>query len=305
MPKISKSQLTQRKQWFSNWIPDVETKVTNWILSLSNEDQEGLDFSIESLNSIEALMLAHFPTNESAFSNLANSSILDIYGSYIGETLKRNHCIELIWDCDFSNAGYETWVNFHPYLTSNYTNCSQIINMQYVLHQRTGDKLIKQYLQKEELFLKAKNEDDLGQNNSIIIDKGYSYQHFILCQDNNYTIDQLQNEIKTYNKIKNRNYPVEIKKNILILKLKEDYNFNFQIDNSEGVEEESKEISESYKGKIDKNLISNCKTRIEFWGDEDDSGNYMNESFFVLEHFAKNEEVLIYNFKNGEFIEHD
>ena len=91
----------------------------------------------------------------------------------------------------------------------------------------------------------------------------------------------------------------------MILKLKEDYNFNFQIDNSEGVEEESKEISESYKGKIDKNLISNCKTRIEFWGDEDDSGNYMNESFFVLEHFAKNEEVLIYNFKSGEFIEHD
>ena len=129
MSKISKSQLAQRKQWFSNWIPDVETKVTNWILSLSNEDQEGLDFSIESLNSIEALMLAHFPTSKSAFSNLANNSILDIYGSYIGETLKRNHCIELIWDCDFSNAGYETWVNFHPYLTSNYTNCSQIINM--------------------------------------------------------------------------------------------------------------------------------------------------------------------------------
>lgn len=303
MPKISKSELSQRKEWFSNWQPNLETKVSKWILSLSNEDQKKLNFSIESLNYIEKLMLRHFPKNESAFSNLDNSSIIDIYGSYIGETLKRNHCIELFWDCDYFNAGYETWVNFHPYLTSNYANCNQIINMQYVLHQRTGDKLIKQYLKKEEIFLKAKNEDDLKQNNSTSIDKGYSYQHFILCLGNNYTIAQLKNEIENYNKTKNRDYAFGINKNIVILKLTDEYNFNFQIDNSEEVKQESKEISESYKGNIDKNFISNCRTRIEFWGDEDNSGDYMNESLFVLEHFAKNKEMLIYDFKNGEFIE--
>ena len=66
---------------------------------------------------------------------------------------------------------------------------------------------------------------------------------------------------------------------------------------------ESKEIADNYSGHKNKQEIASCKSRIEFWGDQDDGMDYFNEHLFILEQFMDNEKVLIYDFISGVFFD--
>lgn len=302
MPKISKKQLKERKKWFSEWILNINRKIENWISSMNKDVQEKFDFSIDSLDFVEYDMLNRFKSSKD-YRDKSNTEIFDLYGTYIGETLRKNHCIKLTWDCDFDNMEYDDSVSFHPYLISDYVNCGHTINMAYIIHQRTGDKLSQQWKFAEERFLKAKEQAEIREDTFVIEDKGYSYQYFMLCKNIAFNINDLKKEIGMFTELNNSFIVTTNNKNHLILKRNDNYSFHFHIDKSPDVVAESKEIAESYEGKIDSSIISNCALRIEFWGDEDINGDFFNSSLNILEHMNKNKDLFLYDIKNGCFLD--
>lgn len=140
MPRITEKQIKEREVWFSQWLVELDTKLDSWLNSLDPDTRNKLDYSVESLNQIEKLILDTFDSHE-VLNDKANSEMIDIFGSYIGETHRKNHSVQLYWDCDFDNLEYENRVHFFPFLNSEHANCSITINMGYTLYNRLGNDL--------------------------------------------------------------------------------------------------------------------------------------------------------------------
>lgn len=296
MPRITQKQLRERKVWFSNWLEEKEDKMKNWLKSFPSETQVKLDYSPESLLFLETLILDSFSSSD-IFNDKSNTQAIDCFGTYIGETHIRNHSIELTWDCDFDNLEYDSRVSFFPFLTSNYVNCSHPINMAYVIHNRLGDDLFKRYNFAEKRFSEAKKENRLKTNLFIIEDKGHSYDHFIFNDSINFS--KLRSAVNKFYKNKevvSRNN----NKNHIILKFNNSYHFHFSLNNSGSVLTESQEMATDFK-ELPQN-ISNCKQRVEFWGDEDMNGNYLNESLLILEHITSNLQMMAIDIKTGTYL---
>ncbi len=80
------------------------------------------------------------------------------------------------------------------------------------------------------------------------------------------------------------------------------YKFIFTLNKEDWVQEESKDIAETFgKNRTDYNRISNSQKRIEFYGEEDFNMDYFNDYLLILENIQREMHVTIFDTDNGKF----
>lgn len=133
-----------------------------------------------------------------------------------------------------------------------------------------------------------------------VIDKGRSYENFILLVDSNFQLFEAANLIKaTFDKRKKVTVSYQFVNNgYFKLILESDYEFHFQMNRAKHIVEESKEMARDHKGKLDREKIAQCEARIEFWGDEDDM-LYFNELSWILQAFSDQSKFFVFDLQQG------
>ena len=131
---------------------------------------------------------------------------------------------------------------------------------------------------------------------------GYSYQYYLLLKTSENFLPVIAKQLENHLKTRKDNTKISFHDdNHLLVKMDEDYYFHFWFDNNEGTQSEIKEIAQNYDGVKDKNLLSSCQSRIEFWGDEDQDMNFFNDSLFLLEQLGNTPAII--DVKTGEEFE--
>ena len=178
------------------------------------------------------------------------------------------------------------------------------IKLPVILHKRTRD-VIYNYFAKNTEYFKENHANEARDSSKVLPGKGgFSYQYFILAKDESFELKEIEQALKAYYAKKSSDNKVHFhNERHLLVNMGGDYYFHFQLDTSEGVLLESKEIAENYKGYKDKSVIASCKSRVEFWGDEDPNGDYINDHMYLLEQLIQNEKLLIFDFRNGIFFD--
>src|SRR5215207_5342934 len=77
------------------------------------------------------------------------------------------------------------------------------------------------------------------------------------------------------------------------------YEFHFTFISDDYVAEESAEIANSFaRHRADKHKIAHCKSRVEFYGDDDFFMHHFNESLFLLDAIKEAEQVVIFDYQS-------
>lgn len=277
---------------------NIEEKIKSWKSQFDEQTQIALNFNSESLMVVEALLLSKFD-NKKQLLEKANQSFVEACIFYIGEVFRRNDKIRtLIWI--FSSDAIFPILEC-PYHSNSWVDV--IKKLPILLNKRSGTVIYDYFIKNINYF--KENHKDLFKGTPVIPGKGgCSYQYFILVKDESFQLQEIENALKNHYAKKGLGDKVSFhNENHLLVDMSNEYYYHFQFDTSDGVLQESKEIAESYKGKKDKTTIASCKSRVEFWGDEDLDGDYFNDHMFILEQIMKNEKLLIYDYRNGVFFD--
>ncbi len=276
----------------------VEEKINRWKSQFDEQIQTALNFNSESLMVVEKLLLSKFD-NKKQLLEKPNQGFVEACILYIGEVFRRNDKIrKLNWI--FSLDAIFPILEC-PYYSNSWVDV--IKKFPILLNKRSGTVIYDYFIKNTNYF--KENHKDLFKGTQAIPGKGgYGYQYFILVQEESFQLQEIEQVLKNYYAKKGLGDKVSFhSENHLLVDMSNDYYFHFQLEMSESVLQESKEIAESYKGNKDKTTIASCKSRVEFWGDEDPDGDYFNDHMFILEQIMKNEKLLIYDYRNGVFFD--
>lgn len=130
-----------------------------------------------------------------------------------------------------------------------------------------------------------------------------SYSHFLFWDETLINpINSIYNTVESfYSKptSKNVNITREIDRIEILFPA---YKFIFTLNKEDWVQEESKDIAETFgKNRADYNRINNSKQRIEFYGEEDFNMDYFNDYLLILENIQREMNVTIFDTDNGKF----
>nr|WP_321453179.1 hypothetical protein [uncultured Carboxylicivirga sp.] len=273
----------------------AEHRLKEWFSLFDKSIVKELDFSPTSLVHAENILLSKFNTKEELRKDENWDFVFD-WILYVGEVFRINDNIrQLEWQRN---------EKLFPILEcSNYSNSRVDVSKKIpvLLNKRSGDVLMNYYIKNTEYF--KENHLTLRKTKSTFYDKGYSYQYFLLIINDNFDFNSLFKCIKPNLELKYNNTIISKTENKISIELESDYSFYLQFDNRETVLIESAEFAENYKGNKEKTIISKCKERIEFWGEEDIKGAYINHYLGILEILSQNPEILIFDFKKGLFFD--
>lgn len=130
-----------------------------------------------------------------------------------------------------------------------------------------------------------------------------SYSHFLFWDETLIDpMNSIYNSVESfYSKSTSKNVTI-IRENDRIEILFPVYKFIFTLNKEDWVQEESKDIAETFgKNRTDYNRISNSKKRIEFYGEEDFNMDYFNDYLLILENIQREMHVTIFDTDNGKF----
>lgn len=328
MPKrLTKKEQAERIKWLEVWVDKIPNRIQSWLETLDEGTQEKLDYSPESLlvidkylSSLDSKILQHYAKD--------HKDLLHSIASYIGENLRKNLPHEMKWGIRLDE--YLKIINDNmtdtiyvlddePFLINKTLADLSIqnnfgFNIYSRIYSLIKNKTCKGFYESYQGYyegsleqLKELNELIKKPHKKMLGRGGYSYQYYLLLKTSeNFLIviaKQLENHLKT------RKDNTEISfhdDNHLLVKMDKDkdYYFHFWFDNSDDTQSEIKEIAQNYDGVKDKNLLSSCQSRIEFWGDEDQDMNFFNDSLFLLEQLENSPEIVaIIDVKTGEELE--
>ncbi|SMG09462.1 hypothetical protein SAMN05661096_00217 [Marivirga sericea] len=301
MKKLSDKMKKERELSFLKWLEEKDTLIKNWLRLIPDSFSNGLDYSLESLVLLSDYLILNYKMPESTES-LTNQDEMMAVSGYIGEVYIRNI------------PGNKEWIMSE--LTPRKNNKFEFF---YLVGERNKDQInpFSAYIpsliyskDNQEIYLSLKaiknnSEEFIKKSNAakVIPGKGgFSYQYFILVKDESFELNEIEQALKIYYAKKgSRDRVYSHNERHLLVNMGDNYYFHFQLDTGEGVLQESKEIAENYKGDKDKSVIASCKSRVEFWGDEDPDGDYINDHMYLLEQLMQNAKLLIFDFRNGVF----
>lgn len=285
-----------------NWKKTINERIDSWIKLFDEDIRFKLNFSPNSLNIVEEILLKKYENIEHLNQD-DDFEFVDNCLTYIGEIFRKNDNIRTLeWIVDEYNHKVFPTLECPFYKNSWVDNAH---HLPYLLHVRTGKTLHDYFIKNTTYFLNNKKRLFRGVKPKPMPGMGgYSYQYFILVKDESFKLQEIEEELKSYYSKKGvENKVFFYNEEHLLVEMSDNYFFHFQLNTSEDVLQESEEISESYVGDKDKSLIASCKMRIEFWGDADEDADYVNEYMYILEQFMDNENLLIYDHRNGVFFD--
>lgn len=141
-------------------------------------------------------------------------------------------------------------------------------------------------------LFKNNNEAEVN-NKEILKPNGYDYNYFIYIEQESLSMEIINQKLLDYYSSKSKEVKFKFfNANHLVLTLDKTYNFHFSFERGKDVKLEASELGLS---------PDNIKSRIEFWGDTDADGIYLNEHLFLLEQL-ESENLILYNIKQGYFL---
>ncbi|MEY5049637.1 MAG: hypothetical protein RLZZ175_2996 [Bacteroidota bacterium] len=297
MSYYSKSEYKKIKKKFDEeWLPCIPCRIEYLKEFVGFEVATKLDFSKESLMIVSQLLLDNFkdPYN---YGLSDDKQLLDAITTYIGEVYIKFGNGLISWKA-FNIKPRENEYYFEGVLIfANGNGNYPPSNYPYIIHHKAINEISK--------IFNAFIHFDVENYKPIIPIPGrggYAYQYFILLKDESFTLQIVEDTIQNYNLKFSKGFELSYYNDKhLLVKMSDDYYFHFSFDDSAGLDEESQSIASKYQGEKDKSAIASCKTRIEFWGDEDPNGDYINAHMSLLDLFISNEDIFIYDFRNGMF----
>jgi hypothetical protein len=294
------------KSWFENWENSINERINSFKILYPREVSDQLDFSLKSLFLVERLLLDKFDKTKEA-KETEHYFYIDQVVTYVGEVYRKNdsrRMFKWIWP-DTSSNEYQFLFPALKCINIKGADLAPSKKILVAINLRNGD-LFHEYFLGSDLTVNRILAQQKEQPVEVIQDKGYSYQHFILINDENFSLSEVENRIKDlYTRMKREVKIYYQNDSYLLLDMGNDYQFHFQLDKGTHVAEESKEIAEGYTGEKDKALIASCKQRIDFWGDEDADADHINDYMFILQELDQDEKLLIFNFRNGMFFDEE
>ena len=215
---------------------------------------------------------------------------------YIGEVYRRNISLNIEWDVNVDTSGeYKDMdmYNFLCYITSykGFIGFNPFFRIPSAIKKRTGDKLYSHLIHNIKLFKeRIETEEKPGK---VFEFKGCQYNYFLFVKNGDLSLGEINRKLVNYYKLKCKRVDFDFfNETHLILTLDTGYNFHFSLQNGSHVQEEAKELG------LNPNEI---KTRIEFWGDADSDGTYLNAHLFILEQL-ESEKLSVFNISQGYFM---
>lgn len=298
MAVYSKSEYKKlEKRFEGEWSAKVLAGIAYLKDFVGTENESKLDFSADSIKYMSQLIINNFddPYN---FGITTGKDLLDAISIYIGEAYIKNSRGLAVWHAYVGKPVdgqyyFEAYILFSGGLGGDYSPH----HYPYTIYNKSFDNLYNVF--------NAKIESCVENYKSFIPIPGrggYAYQYFILLKDENFTLQIVEETIQNYNLKFSKGFELSYYNDKhLLVKMSDDYYFHFSFDDSAGLDEESQSIASKYQGEKDKSAIASCKTRIEFWGDEDPNGDFINNHMSLLDLFISNEDIFIYDFRNGMF----
>ena len=268
-------------------------------LKFDKQTQTKLDHTPNSLLVVEEILLSKFE-NKQQLRQDENFDFVNGWVLYIGDVFVKNDKIRNL-----------EWISHDDTNTLPSLEClshaNSVVNIKIklpiILHKRSGDVIYNYFIKNTEYF-KENHAYEARKPSKVHPSKGgFSYQYFILIKDESFDLNEIEQALKAYYIKKGKDKVQFHNEGHLLVHMEDNYYFHFQIDTSEGVLQESKEIAENYTGDKDKSVIAPCKRRVEFWGDEDPNGNYINDHMYLLEQLLQNDKLMIFDFRNGIFFD--
>ena len=278
----------------------IEEKILNWKSQFDKQTQSGLNYTPNSLLVAEEILLSKFE-NKQQLRQDENFDFMNGWVLYVGDVFIKNDKIRnLQW---VSQDDPNTFPSLEcPNHANSVVNIK--IKLPIILHKRTGDVIYNYFVKNTEYF-KENNANEARKPSKVLSGKGgFSYQYFILVKDESFELKEIEQALKAYYAKKGSEDKVHFhNERHLLVNMGDHYYFHFQLGTSEKVLQESKEIAENYKGDKDKSVIASCRSRVEFWGDKDLNGDYINDHMYLLEQLMQNDKLLIFDFRNGVFFD--
>lgn len=301
MSKVTAKELKQRENNLQEWLTNKDIFLNEWIKSLPKEYSMSMDFSINSLLKLGEYIILQYD-NPNSMLKTENPKELDAISGYIGEVFIENITGDNKW-CISDAPSKKGMYNFYFNVDGEFGEFNPFNScVPNLVYSKESDKIYA-LLQGKVAYVKDKIIEATT-DNRIPGKGGYSYQYFILVKEESFQLYEIEQTLKSYYAKRGWEDKVSLhNENHLLVDLSNDYYFHFQFDMSDSVLQESKEIAENYKGNKDKAIIASCRSRVEFWGDEDPDGDYLNDHMFILEQIMKNEKLLIYDYRNGVFFD--
>lgn len=304
MKKLNKKESLERQQWFENWLSTIDKRISSWKDTLEDDLKKELDKSPESLKILEKYLLETFQ-KPSQTRDQANADLVDTISTYIGQVFIENMPDNHIWEVELVKTGDPSEYYFYPYLKREnpFIGFNPYYDLiPFAVNKKQGGIIIDFYNKQLDFYKKEKG--DLKPSKVIPGKGGFSYQYFILVKDESFELNEIEQALKAYYSKKGSEDRVYFhNERHLFVNMGDNYYFHFQLDTSQGVLQESKEIAENYEGEKDRAVIASCKSRVEFWGDEDPRGDYINDHMNLLEQLLQNDKLLIFDFRNGVFFD--
>jgi len=296
MAKLKGKPLEKRLGDFENWKENLNLR-----LDLIRGKINDLDFSPDSLKLIEEFLIQSYNDPMDALS-LENSEIMDSIATYVGEVYIRNVPIELSWNVQIDPKNeYVGLFNFKYFIGSNggFIGFNPFLNLvPNAISERTGIQILNNF------NIKLNNLGaaiDIKKEISIIPQtNGFSYQHFIYFNTNSFQEKIFRKTLERFaSKFKECIY-TGYSDTRMTLTYRESYNFHFEIDKRPDSAIEFRETADLAKARGLE--LNDCNGRIEFWGDEDPNGEYINEYMFILEELT-HDSIYIFDIRNGIFFD--
>ncbi|MCP5064733.1 MAG: hypothetical protein GY936_20040 [Ignavibacteriae bacterium] len=307
MKKLNKKEAKEKLIWFENWKALIPETLDDWKNKLPQELKNKLDKSPESLIALEAFMLDTFSTPEETF-DVTNSEILDVIATYIGEVFIENLPDKSAWGVELvklERPSKEYY--FYPYVTreGEFIGFNPYFDLiPNAVYERDGKRLFASFEKQLSVYNELKDEIssdfDVFSNENIPGRGGSCYQYFILIKEDTFKLEEIEKSLNTY--FLDRDQDINLyfhDKDRLLLDMGDNYFFHFLM--NEEIETEHKEIAQGYDGSKDKSQIESCKRRLEFWGDEDDEGDYLNDHMTILDQVMNIKSLLIFDYRNNLF----
>ncbi|MGL1889596.1 MAG: hypothetical protein OCD76_23985 [Reichenbachiella sp.] len=303
MKKLTGKARKERELHLREWLKNKDSLLRDWVQSLPSSYAVFLDYSIASLIPLGEYIISRYKTSGDV-EDLSNQSEFNLISGYIGEVYIKNMPGNNYWSINDMPLRVKGVFEFNLLVGNDnihafdpFDTC--VPSLVYYQERNKIHSIFKvkiDYLQN-----KLSNRKSI---NTVPGKGGFSYQYFILIKDESFKLNEIKGALKAHYTKKGKEDDVHFyNERHLLVNMGDDYYFHFQLDTSEGVLQESKEISENYKGDKDKSVITSCSSRVEFWGDEDSDGDYINDHMFILEQLMNNEKLMIFDFRNGVFFD--
>lgn len=295
------------EDWIENLESTIEERTKLWISQFDKITQEKLNFSPESLIVAEQKLLEKYEIPYPLFIN-ENFFFLDGLNTYVGEVFIRNDKVR--------NLEWKHSKNIEEYYLGGLvcdlfynSTVTPYENFMLAISEKSGKEIFDYYKVNTGYFIENGDKERKGKNDVIRYlneSNDVSYQHFILRKDDKFNFGKLNKTLENIFSTKKVKHSISQPNDyILELKLNDKYLFHFHLSGEAHVIKESKELAEGYEikswSKKTKEEIAQCASRIEFYGDEDTDGQYINEYMFIFDELVKHPSLLIYDTNQGVF----